>query len=91
MTAYRKCTERFLATEVDDELILLDMEGGELLSLEGSARAIWGAIDGRRGEAEIAAEAAAGFAGDAQAMEREVRDFLGELTAAGLVRKEGRA
>ena len=89
MTSYRKCSDRFLATEVDDELILLDMEGGELLSLEGPARAIWDVIDGARSEAEIAAVATAEYAGDPQVMERETRNFLSELAAAGLVRKEG--
>ena len=89
MTSYRKCSDRFLATEVDDELILLDMEGGELLSLEGPARAIWDAINGARTEAEIAAAATAEFAGDPQTIERDTRSFLGELAAAGLVRTDG--
>ena len=53
MAIPRKITENFIATSVDDEVVLIDMAGGELFSLKGTARAIWEAIDGKRGLEDI--------------------------------------
>ncbi|MXO86053.1 PqqD family peptide modification chaperone [Altererythrobacter aurantiacus] len=85
MTALKKRDDRYIATEVDDELILLDMEGGELFSLTGTGREIWVAIDGTRDADAITAEVAGGYNGDKDAIESDVRTFLKELGAVGLV------
>lgn len=85
MTALKKRDDRYIATEVDDELILLDMEGGELFSLTGTGREIWEAIDGTRDADAIIAEVAGGYDGDKDAIESDVRTFLKELGAVGLV------
>ncbi|MFN2099441.1 PqqD family protein [Altererythrobacter sp. MF3-039] len=61
MAAPRKIKENFIATVVDDEVVLIDMAGGELFSLKGTARAIWDMIDGRRSYAEIADAMAAEY------------------------------
>lgn len=84
MAIPRKLTQNFVETEIDDEVLLVDLDGGELLSLSGTARAIWRAIDGVREETAIVARI-----GDAYApqtgMAREIADFLSELRAARLI------
>ncbi len=85
MTLWRKCTDAFIATEVDDELILLDLAGGELFSLSGTGRAIWDAVDGSRDTGAIGKEVAAQFDATLQVIEAETAAFLGELQATGLI------
>ena len=82
---WRKCTDAFIATDVDDELILLDLAGGELFSLSGSGRAIWDAVDGKRDTRAIGDIVAEQFDAPAQAIATEAQIFLGELQAAGLI------
>ena len=55
MMTPRKLTDNFIATLVDDEVVLIDMAGGELFSLKGTGRAIWDLIDGERSREDIAA------------------------------------
>lgn len=85
MGAIRKLTGNFVATPVDDELLIVDLHGGELFSLGGTARAIWDAIDGTRDEAQIVHHLAATYEADAATLAREVGVFLAELKTASLV------
>ena len=75
-------TDTFLETEVDGEILLVDLAGGELMSMTGTARAIWLLIDGRRSDTTIVKE----LEKDHDGVEaREVADFLGQLATAGLI------
>ncbi|MBX7514030.1 PqqD family protein [Qipengyuania sp. GH38] len=87
MSAIRKLTGNFIATEVGDEILLIDLDGGELFSLSGTARAIWEAIDGQRDTGAIAAVLAPGFDATAQVIERDASDLVRALEDARLVEK----
>lgn len=85
MAALCKLTSNFIATEVDDEILIVDLDGGELFSLSGTGRAVWEAIDGTRDEAAIAALMAEQFAGDREAIAADVEAMIGQLAKAALV------
>ena len=85
MGAIRKLTENFIATEVDDELLIVDLDGGELFSLSGTAKAVWNAIDGKRDEDAIAALMIGRHDGEDRAIAADVRALLAELQRAALV------
>ena len=87
MAAIRKLTENFIATEVGEEILLIDLDGGELFSLSGTARAIWDAIDGQRDARAIAAILAPCFDATAQEIERDASDLVRALEDARLVEK----
>ena len=89
MVALRKLSENFVATKVDDEILIVDLDGGELFSLKGTARSVWDAIDGKCSEAEIAAQMAEQHEGDKQAIARDVAELIGQLQAASLVAHSG--
>ena len=85
MPVPRKLTANFVATEVDDEVLIVDLEGGMLFSLEGAARTVWQAIDGQMSEAEIAEQMARTHVGPAREIASDVRELLQELEDAALV------
>lgn len=41
MVAIRKCTGNFVRTQVDDEILIVDHNGGELFSITGTAETVW--------------------------------------------------
>ena len=85
MVAPRKLTEHFVSTLVDDEIVLIDMEGGELFSLKGTARAVWEAIDGIRTLDEIAGVMVKRFdVAKAEAL-NDIGELLNELAEAKLL------
>lgn len=85
MAAIRKLTENFIATEVGDETLLIDLDGGEMFSLSGSARAIWDAINGERDAPAIAAALAPSFDEAVEVIERDAIALVAALAEAGLV------
>lgn len=85
MAIPRKLTQNFVATEVDDEILIVDLDGGELLSLAGTARAIWRLIDGKRDIARIADELAEPFPGERETIAADTTAFIEELAQARLV------
>ena len=85
MAVVRKLTQNFIATEVDGEILIVDLDGGELYSLTGSAKAVWEAIDGTRSNAEIAALMAAAHEGDAPTVARDIEALLADFEQAALV------
>ena len=87
MAALRKRTENFIATIVDDEVLIVDLNGGELFSLSGTARAVWEAIDGRRDEAAIAEAMAMEHDGDSETIAKDVASLVNELEKAALLER----
>ena len=87
MAAIRKCTENFIATVVDDEVLIVDLDGGELFSLSGTARAVWDAIDGQHDEAAIAEAMAMSHEGDPQTILADVQALIADLETSALVRR----
>lgn len=85
MTAPRKLTDAYLATLVDEEVVLIGIDGGELLSLKGTGRAVWDLIDGQRDRDAIVAALLADYAEMRDVIEADVAELLADLAAAGLV------
>ena len=85
MTVPRKLTANFVETRVDDEILIVDLDGGELLSLEDTGRAVWDLIDGQRSLAAIAEALAREYNAPRDRLEQDVAGLLRELEAAKLV------
>lgn len=71
----------------DRRTVVLDLDARECLPrlLEGSAAAVWHAIDGRRRDHEVVAAVAREFEVPTDQIEVDVMRFLRELTEAGLL------
>lgn len=85
MTPVTKCADAFVETAIDSEVVLMRLSDGDFFSLEGTAEAIWQAIDGVRDRAQIAAVVAAQFDQTADGVAGDVNAFLDDLTAARLI------
>lgn len=88
MAAIAKLVGKFTETDVDDEIIIMRLDNGELLSLADAAAATWRLIDGHRNRTALVAALEAQFAADEQEIERDVCDLLRHLKEAGLVAEE---
>lgn len=88
MAAIAKLVENFTEADVDDEIIIMRLDNGELLSLTDAAAATWRLIDGQRNRTALVAALEATFAADEQEIERDVCDLLRHLKEAGLVAEE---
>jgi len=84
-----KCEGRFVETEVDGEVVVMNVETGLFYSLEGTALAIWQAIDGTRDTGAITALLCTRFDEGADVIGPEVAEFVVVLAEAGLVRDAG--
>lgn len=80
-----KVQGKFVETEIDDEVVLMDLESGNFFSLAGTSLAVWRAIDGERSEDQIAAALADEYDQTLERVQADVADFLGELRDAGLI------
>jgi len=76
---------KFVETEIDDEVVLMDLASGDFFSLAGTSLDVWRLIDGTRSEAQIVAELAADYGEPAERVAADVTAFLGELRTAGLL------
>lgn len=87
MGAIRKCTGNFVATKVDDEILIVDLEGGELFSLTGTAKAVRQAINGQRSEEEIARQMAQLYDADPKVISGDVAGLLSQFEDAALIER----
>ena len=85
MTIPRKLAANFVETRVDDEILIVDLDGGELLSLDGTARAVWELIDGERSVTDIVAALGEAYDAEQAVLARDVDALLAELEKAALV------
>lgn len=85
----RKLTANFVETDVDDETLIVDMDGGLLFSLSGTGRAVWKAVDGERSKEAIARLMVADFAGDEAEIAGDIERLLRDLAGARLVELQG--
>lgn len=85
MAAIQKLPGNFTEADVDDEIIIMRLDNGELLSLVDSAAAAWRLIDGRRDRAALIESLAAEYAADRHEITRDIGHLLQQLTEAGLV------
>lgn len=87
MVAIRKLSANFIATEVDGEVLIVDLDGGELFSLTGTAKAVWEAIDGSRSEGDLAALMAEAHEGDPEVIANDLAGLVADFEKAALVER----
>lgn len=80
-----KRPERFVETEIDDEVVVMDLSSGNFFSLKDSGLEIWRLIDGARDRAGITAALAATYAVTDSEIAEDVGAFLDQVLAAGLI------
>ena len=78
-----KCPEKYLATEVDDELILVQAGTGAFFSLKDTGLAIWNALDTSGDTRVVADRLSREYDVPPEQCLGEVRDFAGQLVEAG--------
>lgn len=81
----RKLEDNYIATLVDDEIVIIDMDRGQLFALKDTGRAIWELVDGQRSSMQIAGDLAENYEVATSAAQRSVVALLGELEEAGLI------
>ncbi len=87
MSALRKRSENFVATTLGEEVLIVDLDGGELFSLSGTARSVWDAIDGSCSEAHIAELMAERHEGEATQIAADVAALVNDLEKAALIER----
>ena len=80
-----KLHTRFAEAVVDEEIVIMRLDNGELLSLIDSGAAIWRLIDGKRDRAALLAALADDYQTRESGMAADVDAFLDQLRKAGLV------
>lgn len=84
-SALVKRADRFVETEIDGEMVVMELETGDFFSLSGSALSIWQLIDGTRDRASLAAAVAAEYQLTESQLAGEIDAFVADLQAAKLV------
>ena len=85
MNAITRNEGNYVETDIDDETVLMRLADGDFFALDGTGRAIWQAINGKRSRDEIVAHLVEQFAADAAVLAADVDRFLADLGGAGLV------
>lgn len=70
---------------IDDELVLLNIDGKELFGVNAVGARIWELVDGRRSVDELVAAVVAEFAVEPAAAHADVRAYLDALVSAGAI------
>jgi hypothetical protein len=83
--AIHKMVGNFTEADIDDEIILMRLDNGELLSLVDTAAVTWRLIDGSRDPKALVAELVEVYAGDSAQIADDVDDLLGQLRDARLI------
>lgn len=84
-TFLRKHSQAFSETEIDGEVVVMDLDRGDFFSLTGTAAAIWRKIDGTRSRSVLIAELAEEYARPEGDVTQDVDAFLAQLKTAGLI------
>ena len=85
MSALAKAVGHFSETVIDDEVVVMSLDSGDFFSLTGTARDIWGLIDGTHDKAAIIETLARRYSAPRNAIADEVEAFLAQLSRAGLL------
>jgi hypothetical protein len=83
-----KCPDRFVETEIDDEVVLMDLESADFFSLTGPAFDVWQLVDGTRDKAAIVSTLAAEYGETPEAIAPDVDAFLAEMVGAGFLKRD---
>lgn len=85
MTVIRKLAGNFVETDIDEEIVLMRLDNGELLSLADTAAAAWRLIDGQRDRAALAAALEEEFDADPAEIAADFGDWLQQMKDAHLI------
>jgi pyrroloquinoline quinone biosynthesis protein D len=80
-----KCTDRFSQSEIDDEIVLMQIDTGEFFSLQGTGREIWQLIDEAGTRDTLLAALAARFDAPEAMLAADLDEFLRALASAGFI------
>lgn len=86
---YRKIGTGLTSREVENEVVVLDQETGEVHQLNPVGSCIWRNLDEGIGEDELADRVVEAFDIDVQTARQDVSMFLDELVARGLLERTG--
>ena len=78
-----KCPDKYLATEIDGELILVQAGTGAFFSLKDTGLAIWNALDSTADTEEVAAQLSEDYSVTAEECIGEIERFADQLVEAG--------
>jgi hypothetical protein len=81
----RKLESRYSETALDDEIVIMRLDNGELFSLTGTGAAVWRLIDGRRDRKALLTTLSTQYDTGRDQLAAEVDDFLARLRAMGLI------
>jgi pyrroloquinoline quinone biosynthesis protein D len=81
----RKTTDHFAETELDDEIVLMNIDTGRFHALKGTALSVWKLIDGARDLKAISSEITSRYDVDAATCSTEIERFIDEMAGAGFV------
>ena len=77
-----------LWTELDGQIVLMNIENGAYFEMAGVGGAIWSFLESPRSEAEIVDNIVAHYRVERPACEQDVRAFLNKLLAAKMVTEQ---
>jgi len=85
MAAIRKLSKNFTEAEIDEEIIVMRLDNGELLSLVDTGSAVWRLIDGVRDRDALVAALCRDYEADTDEITSDVAVLLSQLNDAGLI------
>ena len=74
-----------LPAEIDGELLLMDIDGGDYIGLKGTARQIWDLVEVPREFAQLCALLQDRYRAPPGRIDADVKAFVGRLAARNLV------
>lgn len=81
----RKIATRFAETQLDDELVLMNVDTGTFHTLKGTGVAIWQLLDNTGDQGAICARLLEQYDVDDQSCAAEVGRFIDQMVEAGFV------
>ncbi|WP_088310376.1 HPr-rel-A system PqqD family peptide chaperone [Novosphingobium sp. B 225] len=81
----RKCPDAFAETEIDDEVVLMDLSSGDFFSIKDSGLEIWNLLDQGLDRASLLAQLEQAYGVPRAELAGDVDAFLDQVMAAGFV------
>jgi pyrroloquinoline quinone biosynthesis protein D len=85
MSAIARAEGHYSETEIDAEVVVMNLSSGEFFSLTGTGREIWRLIDGTRDRDSLLARLVQVFAAEPAEIAADLDQFLDQLAGAGLI------
>lgn len=87
MGALIKLTDRFTETAIDDEIVIMRLDTGEIFALSDTAAAVWRLIDGQRDRHGLIGALASDYSADEAVLAEEVDELLASLRQTGILER----